>query len=539
MSLYPPTPRYAGPRPSGANARDALGSRWRHWCALVDSRRVSRAMLETRRAVSALETGGGFSPRRALVAPCWKHWRYHVALRRRAPLVAGGLVDHECVVVAWKHWRVFHRGRPVLHDACVADCWMRWRFEARDAAARREAKGDALARVIAARRLAAIRRIDDAKVREVRRENVAERRRRRRDEDWGFVDPPPLPVASSSPATSRAASDRTRRLERYGAYQNRPEDESDEHGYPRVMDLEKFSHTVLCWRRWRRNAANDFERRARRREREIAEEDESSASDDASDDAGRRPKAFGRPSDDRRKRVVGTGAPLTGPDLGGELARVARARPLPPPPPPEPSPPPESELRAARREKESLAAAVKAQALARGFLARRRYAVLRSDPRAITRGLRALFERGAETLRRDRETVEAAKAEWVRSERRLAAMRFRNDDARARMAAGLAELERLGVRAASGRGAVKAREAEVRRVRAERDRVWAPLREFKDPNAKPWPSFPDAEESFPGRSGRAPRDERPDPTSPLDAMLDGDEGPEAVSSSSPRGRSAG
>ena len=44
-------------------------------------------MLETRRAVSALETGGGFSPRRALVAPCWKHWRYHVALRRRAPLV--------------------------------------------------------------------------------------------------------------------------------------------------------------------------------------------------------------------------------------------------------------------------------------------------------------------------------------------------------------------------------------------------------------------------------------------------------------------
>ena len=107
-----------------------------------------------------------------------------------------------------------------------------------------------------------------------------------------------------------------------------------------MMDLEKFSHTVLCWRRWRRNAANDFERRARRREREIAEEDESSASDDASDDAGRRPKAFGRPSDDRRKRVVGTGAPLTGPDLGGELARVARARPLPPPPPPEPSPPP-------------------------------------------------------------------------------------------------------------------------------------------------------------------------------------------------------
>ena len=152
----------------------------------MDSRRVSRAMLETRRAVSALETGGGFSPRRALVAPCWKHWRYHVALRRRAPLVAGGLVDHECVVVAWKHWRVFHRGRPVLHDACVADCWMRWRFEARDAAARREAKGDALARVIAARRLAAIRRIDDAKVREVRRENVAERRRRRRDEDWGL-----------------------------------------------------------------------------------------------------------------------------------------------------------------------------------------------------------------------------------------------------------------------------------------------------------------------------------------------------------------
>jgi hypothetical protein len=68
---------------------------------------------------------------------------------------------------------------------------MRWRFEARDAATRREAKGDALARVIAARRLAAIRRIDDAKVREVRRENVAERRRRRRDEDWGFIAPPP------------------------------------------------------------------------------------------------------------------------------------------------------------------------------------------------------------------------------------------------------------------------------------------------------------------------------------------------------------
>ena len=208
MSLYPPTPRYAGPRPSGADARDALGSRWRHWCALVDSRRVSRAMLETRRAVSALETGGGFSPRRALVAPCWKHWRYHVALRRRAPLVAGGLVDHECVVVAWKHWRVFHRGRPVLHDACVADCWMRWRFEARDAAARREAKGDALARVIAARRLAAIRRIDDAKVREVRRENVAERRRRRRDEDWGFVDPPPPSLRRLPRRAARRAIER-------------------------------------------------------------------------------------------------------------------------------------------------------------------------------------------------------------------------------------------------------------------------------------------------------------------------------------------
>ena len=117
MSLLPPSPRYAGPRPRGWAARDALEPAWRQWCALVDSRKVSFAMRATERAVSELVSAAVAPPGpRIALALAWKHWRHFLAMRRAAPYLAGTLVERECAVVAFKAWRRATRGRPVAYE---------------------------------------------------------------------------------------------------------------------------------------------------------------------------------------------------------------------------------------------------------------------------------------------------------------------------------------------------------------------------------------------------------------------------------------
>ena len=543
MSLLPPSPRYAGPRPRGWAARDALEPAWRQWCALVDSRKVSFAMRATERAVSELVSAAvaPHGPRIAL-ALAWKHWRHFLAMRRAAPYLAGTLVERECAVVAFKAWRRATRGRPVAHEDSVVVCWKAWRFAAETMRRQRHAKADALARELRARRDAALRRHNDAHVRAVRRENLARERRRRRDEDWGF-DPVPSPRARDSdragdghPALRRARRHLMRRARRVPGTKYDPDvvyaDHSDESdafdddadGLPRVLDFDAFSHVVVAWRRWRRRARVARERRARRNQG-----DEAASGDEASEISAAAAiaraadrKVNARTRTTRATRSTGTHAgsrrtpsTLSSDPLLAALANAARAREMPPPTPPESPPRP-----ATPREEMERRAAVRIQARARAFLAVKRYAERRRDPFFRVRGLRALIARGLEVFERDGERIAEAKRGWIESERRLAAMRFRNEDAVERIRTGVSELRRLDDTSERLRRDVAAAAERVRATVADRERFWAPIREAsaKDPYRKPFPSFPSPEPSLRRAGGIRCA---PAPMSPLDRLADG------------------
>ena len=112
MSLLPPSPRYAGPRPRGWAARDALEPAWRQWCALVDSRKVSFAMRATERAVSGLVSAAVAPP---VLASRWR-WR-------------GSTGDTFSLCVARRHIS------PVRSSSASARWWRSRRGAARRAAA--------------------------------------------------------------------------------------------------------------------------------------------------------------------------------------------------------------------------------------------------------------------------------------------------------------------------------------------------------------------------------------------------------------------
>ena len=541
MSLLPPSPRYAGARPRGWAARDALEPAWRHWCALVDSRKVSFAMRATERAVSELGSAAVAPPGpRIALALAWMHWRHFLAMRRAAPNLVGTLVESECAVVAFKAWRRATRGRPVAHEDSVVVCWKAWRFAAETMRRERHAKADALARELRARRDAALRRHNDAHVRAVRRENLARERRRRRDEDWGF-DPVPSPRdrrragdsdrgGDGHPALTRARRHLTRRARRVPGTPYDPDvvyaDHSDESdafdddadGLPRVLDFDAFSHVVVAWRRWRRRARVARERRARRNQGdETASEDEASELSAAA--------AIARAADRKAKTrttATGTGAgSKRGPSTSSSdpllvaVANAARKREMPPPTPPESPPRP-----ATPREETERRAAIRIQARARAFLAVKRYAELRRDPFFRVRGLRALIARGLEVFERDGERIAEAKRGWIESERRLAAMRFRNEDAIGRVRTGVSELRKLDETSERLRANVAAAAERVRADVADRERFWAPIREAsaKDPYRKPFPSYPSPDPNL-RRAGRIRC--APAPRSPLDQLADG------------------
>ena len=78
----------------------------------------------------------------------------------------------------------------------------------------------------------------------------------------------------------------------------------------------------------------------------------------------------------------------------------------------------------------------------------------------------------------------------VRGERRLASLRFRNEEAMTRVALARSKLANAETEARTGRARV-AGEAESRRVASgEWNALWAPLREWNDPTRVPFPSFP-------------------------------------------------
>jgi hypothetical protein len=139
-------------------------------------------------------------------------------------------------------------------------------------------------------------------------------------------------------------------------------------------------------------------------------------------------------------------------------------------------------------------AATTIQAYFRGFSARTRASSLRGrrDAYALerVRGLRALLDRGQATFAADADAHAAAVREWSESERRLASLRFRNEEAMTRVALARSKLANAETEARTGRARV-AGEAESRRVASgEWNALWAPLREWNDPTRVPFPSFP-------------------------------------------------
>jgi hypothetical protein len=115
-----------------------------------------------------------------------------------------------------------------------------------------------------------------------------------------------------------------------------------------------------------------------------------------------------------------------------KLDAIAARRPLPPDKEKEEEALRERELRRRRDE-----AAVVIQACFRGFLARNRALTLRGrrDAYALerVRGLRALLDRGQATFAKDQTSHKAAMELWAESETRLAALRFRNEEAMTRV----------------------------------------------------------------------------------------------------------
>jgi hypothetical protein len=171
-----------------------------------------------------------------------------------------------------------------------------------------------------------------------------------------------------------------------------------------------------------------------------------------------------------------------------KLDAIAARRPLPPDKEKEEEALRERELRRRRDE-----AAVVIQACFRGFLARNRALTLRGrrDAYALerVRGLRALLDRGQATFAKDQTSHKAAMELWAESETRLAALRFRNEEAMTRVKLARSKLTNVESDAKTGRARVTTKAENISKTHREWDALWAPLREWNDPTRIPFPSF--------------------------------------------------
>ena len=484
MSLYPPSPRYRGPRLRGGEALDALSSRFARWCDLVEASKVTAALgsaaleLRTIRDAGFLSSlgspGAHLFCRWDVASACWKHWRHFVLLSKaRAPLTSA-LVERECAVLAFKHWRFAARGRPVAHDACVVVAWKHWRFLCTRIARERDAKAEALRGTLARRRFLKIKWEDETANRANRRAYELETRRRRLDAFYG-LDP-----ESEYGSAARASSTPTRR-------------------FRDVMTPTCHSRSSRAFSGWRR-----FVARSKARERSDASSrdafEQKRAADARDADAASRSRRA-----EAGEAPAGTSAVAVASAAARRAARLEwrfrERRALDASAARRPNASAEAEKEAAEaREREETNrkrdAATAIQASFRGFAARNRASTLRErrDAYALerVRGLRALLDRGEATFAADARAHAAAARRWSESEARLASLRFRNEEAMTRVALARSTLAASAAEAKAGRARV-AREATSRlKTHGEWNALWAPLREWNDPTRTPFPSLPES-----------------------------------------------
>ena len=538
MSLYPSPPRYRGPRLRGGEALDALSSRFARWCDLVEASKATAALGSAALELRAIRDAGfpeslgspaGARPGARgwhVASACWKHWRHFVLLsKKRAPLTSS-LVERECAVVAFKHWRFAARGRPVAHDACVVVAWKHWRFLCVESGVKWK-KAEALRETFERRRFLKIKWEDETANRANRRVYDLETRRKRLDELYGLDpeskygsaaraaamprwekekkkdDAPTLAETRETCADRGFLEKRFRVRARSEAYPGFffPLDEGSHDGAQLPMTPRGHSRSSRAfggWRRFvRRQKAEAIEKKRRDDLYAKSALDDAAVNDFWDEDAAllSRFAEGGEASAGISAMAVASAAARRAArrDLRlrerRKLDAIAARRPLPPDSEKEEE---EARERDARRRRDE--AAVVIQACFRGFLARNRALTLRGrrDAYALerVRGLRALLDRGQATFLQDATSHKAAMALWAESESRLAALRFRNEEAMTRVALARSKLVHVEAEAKTGRARV-IKEAETRlKTHREWDALWAPLREWNDPTRIPFPSFP-------------------------------------------------
>lgn len=514
MSLYPPSPRYRPPRLRGGEALDALSSRFARWCDVVEASKVTAALgsaaLELRTIRDAGFLGsparGGAHPRAQrwdVASACWKHWRHFVSLSKaRAPLTSS-LVERECAVVAFKHWRFGTFGRPVAHDACVVVAWKHWRFQFVRVAKERDAKAERFREALSKRRFLKIKWEDETANRANRRAYDLEERRRRLDRLYG-LDP------ESKYGSAARASAVPRRIGDVGAGAVAATREANANrgflngiiktSFGDAMTPKAHSRSSRAFSGWRRFVARSKAEVAERARREDA------YARSALDDSNHRDEdatLLSRFAEGTDSVITGVSAMAVASAAARRAARrelrlrekrklegLAARRFF----SPADSRKEEEEAREREEARVRSVAATTIQAYFRGFSARTRASSLRGrrDAYALerVRGLRALLDRGQATFAADADAHAAAVREWSESERRLASLRFRNEEAMTRVALARSKLANAETEARTGRARV-AGEAESRRVASgEWNALWAPLREWNDPTRVPFPSFP-------------------------------------------------
>lgn len=514
MSLYPPSPRYRPPRLRGGEALDALSSRFARWCDVVEASKVTAALgsaaLELRTIRDAGFLGsparGGARPRAQrwdVASACWKHWRHFVSLSKaRAPLTSS-LVERECAVVAFKHWRFGTFGRPVAHDACVVVAWKHWRFLFVRVAKERDAKAERFREALSKRRFLKIKWEDETANRANRRAYDLEERRRRLDRLYGLDPESKYGSAARASAVPRRIGDvgagavaATREANANRGFLNGITKTS----FGDAMTPKAHSRSSRAFSGWRRFVARSKAEVAERARREDA------YARSALDDSNHRDEdatLLSRFAEGTDSGLTGVSAMAVASAAARRAARrelrlrekrklegLAARRFF------SPADSREEEEEAREREEARVrsVAATTIQAYFRGFSARTRASSLRGrrDAYALerVRGLRALLDRGQATFAADADAHAAAVREWSESERRLASLRFRNEEAMTRVALARSKLANAETEARTGRARV-AGEAESRRVASgEWNALWAPLREWNDPTRVPFPSFP-------------------------------------------------
>ena len=538
MSLYPSPPRYRGPRLRGGEALDALSSRFARWCDLVEASKATAALGSAALELRAIRDAGFpeslGSPARArpgargwhVASACWKHWRHFVLLsKKRAPLTSS-LVERECAVVAFKHWRFAARGRPVAHDACVVVAWKHWRFLCVEMAVKSK-KAEALRLTFERRRFVKIKWEDETVNRANRRAYDLETRRKRLDELYGLD-----PESKYGSAARAAPMPRREKKETHDAptlaetrekcfdrgflpKRFRVRVRSEAYGFSFPLDplgsrhddtqvpMTPLSHSRSSrafgsWRRFvRRTKAEAIEKKRRDDLYAKSSLDDFAQNDPLDEDAALLSlfAEGGEASSGISAMAVASAAARRAArrDLRlrekRKLDAIAARRPLPPDREKEEEAFRERELRRRRDE-----AAVLIQACFRGFLARNRALTLRGrrDAYALerVRGLRALLDRGQATFAKDQTSHKAAMELWAESETRLAALRFRNEEAMTRVKLARSKLTNVQSNAKTGRARVTREATNVSKTHREWDKLWAPLREWNDPTRIPFPSFP-------------------------------------------------